>query len=134
VATVINKNERPGEGVYIGRLRDIDPLVHPSKSWGNPFKISRDGTREQVIERYRVWLWAQIKAGTISVASLAELDDKLLACFCAPKPCHGDVLVKAAAWAKRELAGQPNADGNTLDGFNTVEEFVAAQWPSAAKA
>ena len=32
--------------IYIGR---------PSK-WGNPFSIGKDGTREEVIEKYREWI------------------------------------------------------------------------------
>ena len=35
--------------VYVGR---------PSK-WGNPFAIGRDGTRDQVIAKYRVWIVLQ---------------------------------------------------------------------------
>lgn len=35
--------------VYIGR---------PSK-WGNPFSIGRDGSREEVIEKYREWIESQ---------------------------------------------------------------------------
>jgi Domain of unknown function (DUF4326) len=32
--------------VYVGR---------PSK-WGNPFVIGRDGTRDEVIAKYRAWI------------------------------------------------------------------------------
>jgi len=67
--------------VYIGR---------PSK-WGNPFTIGRDGTREEVIEKYREWLKTQPQ---LIEAAKRELAGKDLVCFCAPKPCHGDVLVE----------------------------------------
>ena len=30
---------------------------------GNRFKIGRDGSREEVIEKYRRWLWKEIKKG-----------------------------------------------------------------------
>jgi hypothetical protein len=48
MARVLNKKRdgMPADAVYIGR---------PSK-WGNPFVIGRDGTREQVIAKYRDWL------------------------------------------------------------------------------
>lgn len=68
--------------IYIGR---------PSK-WGNPFVIGRDGTREKVIQRYEAWLLAQPHL----LASLTELKDKTLGCWCSPKACHGDVLAKLA--------------------------------------
>lgn len=68
--------------VYIGR---------PSK-WGNPFQIGKDGTREQVIRKYETWLLSQPQL----LNELRELEGKVLACWCKPKACHGDVLVKYA--------------------------------------
>jgi hypothetical protein len=68
--------------VYIGR---------PSK-WGNPFVIGRDGTREQVIRKFTAYA---IATG-LDKAARTELTGKVLGCFCAPLPCHGDLL---AAWA-----------------------------------
>lgn len=77
-----------------------DVKIDRSSKWGNPFIIGRDGNREQVIEKYRVWLWEQIKAGNLSKADLLELDGKRCGCWCKPLACHGDVLVKAVQWAK----------------------------------
>ena len=74
--------KRSGYDVYVGR---------PSK-WGNPFVIGRDGEREQVIEKYRQWLLGQ----PALLAALPELKGKTLACWCAPKACHGDVLAELA--------------------------------------
>lgn len=64
--------------VYIGR---------PSK-WGNPFVIGVDGTREEVVEKYRQWILNKPEL----LKDLHELKDKTIACWCAPKACHGDVL------------------------------------------
>jgi hypothetical protein len=69
--------------VYIGR---------PSK-WGNPFKIGRDGTRDQVIAKYEQYLQNNKKL----LSDLPELKGKVLACHCAPLACHGDVLKKYVA-------------------------------------
>jgi hypothetical protein len=66
--------------VYIGR---------PSK-WGNPFEIGKDGTREQVIALYEAW----IKTQPDLMKALPELEGKILGCWCHPKACHGDVLIK----------------------------------------
>ena len=68
--------------VYIGR---------PSK-WGNPFTIGKDGTREEVIKKYEEW----IKNQPHLLKSLPELKGKVLACWCAPQSCHGDVLLRLA--------------------------------------
>jgi len=58
--------------------------------WGNPFRIGRDGTRREVIARYEVWLRSRPNL----LARLPELVGKRLGCWCAPLPCHGDVLVR----------------------------------------
>lgn len=67
--------------IYIGR---------PS-SWGNPFTIGRDGTREEVIEKFRQSLTPEMIQ-----RCKKELKGKVLGCWCAPKACHGDVLAKIA--------------------------------------
>ena len=60
--------------------------------WANPFKIGLNGTRDEVIEKYRAWLLEQPEL----MAALPELRGKDLACWCAPKYCHGDVLLALA--------------------------------------
>ena len=75
--------------------------VDRETKWGNPFHVGRHGTREQVIERYRRDLWRRIRAGEVDLDELAALDGRDLLCWCAPLPCHGDVLARAAAWAAR---------------------------------
>lgn len=89
--------QRDPYDLYIGR--GPDPRSGEPGRWGNPFRIGEDGDREQVIERYRSWLWRQIKAGEVDLADLAALHGKVLGCWCAPQPCHGEVLASAAAWA-----------------------------------
>ena len=68
--------------VYVGR---------PSK-WGNPFAIGRDGTRDQVIAKYRNYILNSPQL----LAQLGELKGKTLGCWCSPKACHGDVLAELA--------------------------------------
>lgn len=91
MTTVVNRRStRPSPGdVYIGR---------PSR-WGNPFVIGRHRTRDQVIQLYRDKLWTDLLAGRLAIEDLARLAGKRLVCWCAPAPCHGDVLAAAAEWA-----------------------------------
>ena len=74
--------------VYIGRscygYQDI--------GWGNPFKVGRDGTLEEVIALYRQWITQQPQL----LARLGELKGKRLACWCKPKAFHGEVLTELA--------------------------------------
>lgn len=69
--------------VYIGR-----PSI-----WGNPFVLGRNGTRQEVVDQYRQWLFTQ----PALLARIGfELRDKVLGCWCAPQACHGDVLAELA--------------------------------------
>lgn len=72
--------KRQDYDIYIGRL----------SKWGNPFREGRDGTRAEVIARYEKWIKTQPRL----MSQLHELRDKVLGCWCAPLPCHGDVLVR----------------------------------------
>lgn len=71
--------------VYIGR---------PSK-WGNPYHYPRDGTLGEVLELYR----RHVLTSPELVAALPELKGKVLGCWCAPNPCHGDILAVLAEMA-----------------------------------
>ena len=84
-------------------------LIDRRTGWGNPFRIGRDGSRDEVIARYRAALWRRIQAGEVTLEELAELDGCRLACWCEPLPCHGDVLARAAAWASGVLADRAGA-------------------------
>lgn len=66
--------------VYIGR---------PSK-WGNPFVIGKDGSRKEVIAKYKEWIKTQPEL----MNSLHELEGKILGCWCSPMICHGDALIE----------------------------------------
>lgn len=73
--------------VYIGR---------PSK-WGNPYShlpgtIAEFSvkTRDEAIVMYEFWIRQQPEL----LADLHELKDRVLGCWCDPKPCHGHVLLK----------------------------------------
>jgi hypothetical protein len=81
MSKVVHCKKEPYD-VYIGR---------PSK-WGNPFTIGVHGTREDVIEKYKVF----ISKNTTLKNSIHELRGKTLGCWCAPNPCHGDVLMELA--------------------------------------
>ncbi len=60
--------------------------------WGNKFEIGRDGTREEVVAKFRAWLPSQ--PALVERAKLA-LRGRDLVCCCAPKQCHGDVWLEA---------------------------------------
>jgi hypothetical protein len=73
----------PENSVYVGR---------PSK-WGNPFYIGNGYTRTDVMVRYELWL-RQHPEFIEDVKK--ELKGKDLICWCAPLPCHADLLLELA--------------------------------------
>ena len=81
--------------VYIGR-----GIWNGEKSkWGNPFSHKKGtlaehvvGSREEAITKYEEYLLSNQEL----VDALPELGGKVLGCWCKPKACHGDVLLKLA--------------------------------------
>ena len=76
--------------IYVGR---------PTR-WGNPFKIGKDGTREEVVEKYRHWICDSPEASHLR-NTISELRGVDLVCWCAPQACHADVLLELANGASR---------------------------------
>lgn len=72
----------PDDAVYIGR----------GSKWGNPFIIGEHGTRSEVIEMYREYLYSRGLLHSVK----EELRGKDLVCYCSPNKCHGDILLDIA--------------------------------------
>lgn len=96
--------------VYIGRggIVFIDKQRFPkhSSNFANPYKIGRDGLREEVIEKYRGYITAKIKHDTLLEKELITLRGKNLGCWCFPEPCHGDVLIELLSKYDSEFEGE----------------------------
>lgn len=69
---------------------DCDVYIGRPSQFGNPFIMGKDGTIEEVIEKYKNWIITQPEL----IDKLHELRGKRLGCFCKPKDCHGDILVE----------------------------------------
>ena len=90
---------RTGEA-YIGGHLATHGWHLPESKWANPFKIGHDGAREHVVALYEYF----VRSKPDLIAALPELRGKDLACWCAPLPCHGDVLLRLVELeAKGEL-------------------------------
>lgn len=72
------------------RKEPYDVYIGRGSKWGNPFIIGVDGNREEVIRKYARWILKEKHL----MDSLEELRGKILGCWCKPKACHGDVLVR----------------------------------------
>jgi hypothetical protein len=85
ITTVRNKKNNEEFDVYIGR----------GTRWGNPYEIGHGpggDSRETVIEKYRQHFETEILPDPDRRAALLSLRGYRLGCFCAPLPCHGDII------------------------------------------
>jgi len=85
---VLNMKRDPTVGTrpntrYIGR---------PTQ-WGNPFVIGIDGTRNTVIDKFEKMVLENPEFQKLIQKELKGMD---LICYCKPKRCHGDILLKIA--------------------------------------
>lgn len=82
-------------GVVFVKDQEGNKFRYPKKDsiWANPFKVDKDGTREEVIEKYRKYIIDKINRENLW-DELEKLRGKNLVCWCKPEACHGDVLVE----------------------------------------
>ena len=102
--TVVRIREVP-KAIYIGRERN-----RPNH-FGNPFShlnlnhTIKVESRQASIIAFREWLQGDPKWSNVEpdrrewiLKNIQRLRGQQLGCFCAPKPCHGDVI---AAWLEQ---------------------------------
>ena len=76
-----------GTAVYIGGRCGYG--AWPQSEWANTYRPKRYG-RAEVIKRYRE------RKLPAKLADVPKLRGKVLLCWCAPEPCHGDLLLELA--------------------------------------
>lgn len=86
--------------IYIGRANK--KLNLEGSILANPFILNKDGDRDEVVEKYRKWLNAEVrKEGNVYryLVNLARIhqspDEFQLVCYCKPHSCHGDIVLRA---------------------------------------
>jgi hypothetical protein len=80
---VYNKHhgDAPSDAVYVGR----------GSVWGNPYPITASVSREKSLSMYETYLKKHPK---FVEKIKKELNGKDLVCFCVPKVCHADILLR----------------------------------------
>ena len=91
---IINIKSDEKYDVYIGR---------PSL-FGNPFEIGKDGNRETVIKLYRFYFYNRLEHDTYFKSEVLKLKGKILACYCKPLACHGDIIAEYLDDTKNQTA------------------------------
>ena len=81
------------------KREEFDVYVGRGSKWGNPYSHRVGtlaehvvGSRTEAIQKFEEYLLSN--QGLMS--SLEELKGKTLGCWCKPKSCHGDILLRYA--------------------------------------
>lgn len=119
----------PEGAIYIGRAI---PRYHLQESkWHNPFHIGAMSVihvgeklnREQSILLYEEYL----ERNPELLISIKELKGKDLICWCAPLPCHGDILLKLAN-PTCSISTLQSADNDGLKTNTLAAKFMDEYW------
>ena len=98
------------------RKQEYDIYIGLGSIWGNKFRESE--TRSSAIRAYERRMRSFLESDPSWRVELKALAGKRIGCHCAPRPCHGDVLVKLflELYGSRGTmeSGEPACD--TLDG------------------
>lgn len=83
---VANMRTRLPGDVYIGR----------GSVFGNPFVMNdkSDEERTRVIAEYKTYFLDRVEKDSQFREEVLALKGRSLVCYCAPKPCHGDVILE----------------------------------------
>ena len=96
-------------------VADLCFRIDRKTKWGNPYRMRSERERMDVIKKYTYYL-----LDSELVNDLHELEGKWLACWCYPKPCHGNVL--------KYLAEHPELIGMYRGGAISRDEIVRRIW------
>jgi Domain of unknown function (DUF4326) len=78
--------------VYVGRAVYRGGWKLPASPLANPFRPGRDGSHEEVVAVYRAYLLERPDL----LALIPGLRGRRLGCWCAPLPCHAQVIAELA--------------------------------------
>jgi hypothetical protein len=81
------------------KKEEFDVYVGRGSRWGNPYSHKEGtlaehvvGSRSEAIQKFEEYLLSNEEL----MGSLSELKGKTLGCWCKPKSCHGDILLRYA--------------------------------------
>jgi len=85
MAKVVNRRTASGQYAYIGR-----PSI-----FGNPFTMRNytDDERARVIAKFEDYFYNRLETDPAFKEAVMQLKGHDLGCYCAPKPCHGDIIL-----------------------------------------
>jgi len=111
------------KNVYIARagVVFINKKRYPPNSYkfANPYKIGKDGTREEVIVKYKEYIIKKLENDKSLINELLSLKGKKLGCWCYPEICHGNILLELID--KYSLSDKIGENNKIIDNFDDTE-------------
>ena len=81
------------------KREEFDVYIGRGSRWGNPYSHKVGtlaehvvGSRTEAIQKFEEYLLSNEEL----MVSLPDLKGKILGCWCKPKSCHGDILLRYA--------------------------------------
>jgi hypothetical protein len=84
VLTVINRRDGLAYDIYAGRPSIL----------GNPFPITANITRDEVVDQYEDYAWARMQHDEVFRKVLLACEGRRVACWCWPKNCHVNAIAR----------------------------------------
>lgn len=116
--TVVNLHKESYD-VYIGRAGRGE-----KGSFGNPFSMKQFG-REGCIKKFEEYFLNRVRDDLVFRDKVLKLRGKKLGCFCAPRRCHGEIIVAWLEQQDEELIARGRAEGSRPkpEAVNTAKKF-----------
>ncbi|GAB1646335.1 DUF4326 domain-containing protein [Krasilnikovia sp. MM14-A1259] len=93
--------------VYVGRAMYRGGWRLAASPLASPYRPGPDGTRKQVVEKYREYLLSRADL----LALLPGLRGRRLGCWCVPEPCHAQVIAELADTRPAPSGRAPRSTG-----------------------
>lgn len=95
-------------------VSDADIYIGRGSLLGNPYTHIPKGTkadyivvsREEACLEYEAWLWNKVlvERDRKIINFLAKIDENArLICYCVPKQCHGETVIRVSKWVKKHV-------------------------------
>lgn len=115
---VVNLKQTNEWDVYIGREGERDDLTH--SQFANPYTLS-EYERGEAVQLYKWDFYYKILAEQGFLEDVFELEGKVLACWCHPEFCHGDIIVDFIHFTKKKM------DEHDITRREAAKEYIMAE-------
>lgn len=106
---LVNVYHKVPYDVIVGRTDQPFHFGNPFSHLGKSLAAVKVDSREEAIARFEGWLYGDSDQDVEPerrkwvVQHLMDLEGKVLACYCSPKSCHGDVIVRWIVERRKRL-------------------------------